>query len=85
MRYRLALIRKILLNNELIRCNSLFWFILNKMSAASQRAVLRKNNISGVDKKMGSERYLDFMICFMNRRSGLVNTGKDNVQGHCCG
>jgi hypothetical protein len=32
---------------------------------------------------MGSERYLDFMICFMNRRSGLVNTGKDNVQGHC--
>jgi len=34
---------------------------------------------------MGSERYLDFMICFMNRRSGLVNTGKDNVQGHCCG
>lgn len=50
MRYRLALIRKILLNNELIRCNSLFWFILNKMSAASQRAVLRKTIFLGLIK-----------------------------------
>ena len=84
MRYRLALIRKILLNNELIRCNSVVVYFKQNVCRQSESSV-EGNNISGVDKKMGGERYLDFMICFMNRRSGLVNTGKDNVQGHCCG